>query len=62
MKKIFGCLSLCVFSQLSFASISSCTNLYVGKVQQAKNIGLQRFTLVEHPNNSSGSCWISLAG
>jgi hypothetical protein len=56
-------LATCLFIiNPSFASISSCTDLYVGKVQSKKGVGLERFTLVESPTSSSGSNWIYLTG
>ncbi|MBV1878002.1 MAG: hypothetical protein KUG79_10215 [Pseudomonadales bacterium] len=40
------------------ASLADCKDLYVGKIQLAKDVGLQRFTLIEDPLELYGSQWI----
>jgi hypothetical protein len=61
MKKLLIIL-LALSSSMSNAVVSDCKNLYVGRLDLYKEIGLSRFTLVANQNDTVGSQWISMAG
>ncbi len=61
MKKIAVLLFL-VLAQVSYADLTSCKNLYVGRLDLYKDQGLNKFTLVEDTSQNNGSQWISVAG
>lgn len=63
MKSLLAIICGCLVCSSSLASLSTCTDLYVGKIRLTASNGLERFTLVENPegtNASSGgwSNWI----
>ena len=61
MKKIIIIISSIFFSHITYSSIESCTDLYIGKIIVTKD-GLERFTLLEQATNANGSNWVNLAG
>lgn len=57
MKK-YLLLFLALIANQSFASLESCSDLYVGQIITKKGIGLERFSVVESVSAKYGSDWI----
>ena len=53
----------CFFiASIAHADLTTCTDLYVGKIVSKQGIGLERFTVTDAPTNGAGSNWIYLTG
>lgn len=61
MKKLFF-IVLILQTSLASADLNDCRDLYIGKVVTKMGIGLERFSLVESPQNIVGSQWIYFTG
>ena len=60
MRKIAVLLFLAL-TQVSYADLTTCKNLYIGRLDLYKDQGLNKFTLVEDISQKNGSQWISVA-
>ena len=60
MRKLILTIIFLSFSSSVLATISNCSNLYVGRINHYQQQGVHSFTLVEDPSQTNGSQWINL--
>ena len=57
MLKVVLLVAMCLMSNIAFADLNDCQNLYVGRIWVEKGEGLKAVVLLNSPTDSSGSYW-----